>query len=139
LVSNEIKLALANNTLQNKQHYYNVLAKIMYTYDIEVENTDKSMRCNIIDKSRNNNIKLKRHNFKNDDSQTFAKNKNTQPENHSSTPQKYRSRSRSRSSRNHQNSANVNQRVVRVDENGGDNDVSTSSNNNDNQGCCVII
>lgn len=144
LVNNEIKLALVNNTLQNKRHYYNILAKIMYTYDIEVENADKSMRSNIIDKSKNNNIKLNRLNFKNDYSQTVAKNKNTQPENcfdnrHSSTPQRCKSRSRSRSSRNNQNSANVNQRVVHVDENGSDDEVPTNSYDNSNQCCCVIM
>lgn len=37
LINEEIKSALADNTVEDRQHYYNILTKLMYVYGIENE------------------------------------------------------------------------------------------------------
>lgn len=131
LIYTETETALNNNILVDKKHYYNILAKIMLIYQIEVENINSSLRLNLTEKPKDKNNRLQQHEFKNNVlSKTHSNNQNSDV---SSRP-KNRRRSRSRRSGNRQNNDNENN--VDVDDNVVDSDSNDSNNNNN---CCTIL
>lgn len=67
MVNNKIKLALIDNTVEDKHYCYNVLAKIRLIYQIDDVDGDgdRSMRYNLTGKSKKKNSQLLYRTFEN--------------------------------------------------------------------------